>query len=198
MRRVLANYGVEAFLLLLTGIVLGLGLACLLPASGAQPAWHHPLAVVVDSGRADWSVRGRRTADLYRWAISHDVPIRTWQVTYYHPHESGGEGGGWSTADGGGFRPDCVASARRWYPYWRGHELWVEGHGRVTVGDNGPGWGSKTRFDLPGLSGRWVDDHERYSHDDGIRRVVVVWCPRPRTCGCDYAQAWRRAHQGKP
>jgi len=166
-------------------------LALLLTGTPQAPAWIHPLAPSLP--RADWSVRGRNTADLYRWAISHDVPIRTWAFTYYHPNERGGTGGGWGTADGGGFRPDCVAAALRHYSFWRGHELWVQDHGRVVIGDNGPGWGSRYRFDLPGPSGRWVDNFD--AHEGvGQRRAIVVWCPRPETCDCDWARAWRQAH----
>jgi len=158
------------------------------------PVWKHPLLGILEAGKADWEVRGHNTAALYKWAISHDIPIREWPITFYHPNESGGEGGGWSTADGGGFRPECVASAMRWYPYWKGHELWFSGIGRVVVGDNGPGWGSKHQFDLPGASGRWVDEYERHGPNQSPKKCIVVWCPHPESCDCDYAVCWRKAN----
>ena len=154
-------------------------------------AWVHPLAAFL--GTKNWC-RGIGTADLYRQAISWGIPIRQWTFTRYHPGESSGMGGGWNTADGMGFRPGCIAAALCHYRgKWEGHEFWVERHGRVVVGDNGPGWSGRFRFDLPGWSAREVDLFDAGPGKE-LRRVVVVRCPRPETCSCDFAVAWRK-HQ---
>ena len=139
--------------------------------------------------------RGISTRDLYLRASALGVPLREGKFTKYHPNEASGLGGGWNTADGQGFRPGCIASATRWYPYWRGHELWVEGYGRSVIGDNGPGWSSKYRWDLAAFSAWEVNQLDRGA---GILRMryAVVRCPRPETCDCDFAQAWRKA--GRP
>ena len=151
------------------------------------PVWVHPLAAFTACKTVE---RGVCTGRLYEQAISLGVPIRTWATTMYHPNEPSGVGGGWSTADGGGFRPECVAASTRWYRYWAGHEFWIERQGRVKVGDNGPGWSGKYKFDVPGPSGAYVGWYDRHIGCE-TRRVVVVRCPRPDRCDCDFAKAYR-------
>lgn len=124
------------------------------------------------------------TASLYTRAISLDLPIRTWRFTKYHPREASGLGGGRCTADGGGFRSTCIAASTRHYRFWRGHQFWVDKHGLVVVGDNGPGWSGRYQFDLPAWT---AAEANRSGHE--MRRVIVVSCPRPKTCSCDFAKA---------
>lgn len=157
-------------------------------AAAQTPEWVHPLAAGLGSKNL---ARGATTGDLYHRAISWDVPIRVWTFTKYHPGEASGMGGGWNTADGGGFRPGCIAAALRWYPYWRGHEFWVEGHGRVVVGDNGPGWSGRYTFDLPGWTAAEVNALDA-GRGKEQRRAIVIRCPRAQSCSCDFAVAWRK------
>ena len=83
----------------------------------------------------DVVARGSNTAELYREAISLDVPIRMGRS---------------------GIRV--------------GHELWIQDYGRRFV--------SEELFALP----------------DRSLRTIVVWCPSPEICLCDYAQAWRKEY----
>lgn len=161
-------------------------------AAGSK--WRHPLAPALAGGKCSWSKRGRSTAALYAQAISWDLPIRTWDTTMYHPGESSGVGGGYETADGSGFRPDCVAASTSWYSGWVGHEFWLERVGRVVVGDCGPGWTGKYKFDVPGPSARYVDWYDAHIGCEK-RRAIVIYCPHPESCDCDFAAAWRAHHK---
>lgn len=152
------------------------------------PQWVHPLARFLSSRNLS---RGIRTGALYRRTVSLDVPIRTAPFTKFHPDEKSGMGGGWSTADGLGFRQGLLACAKRYRHYWQGHEFWVEGYGRAVIGDNGPGWSSKYQFDIAAFSGPEVDKLDAGPGHLNLRYIVVS-CPRPNTCDCDFARAWRK------
>lgn len=179
---------VAAGLILVLAICFLLWMLC---DCGGSTAWIHPLSIHLKNWNCNVVKRGRNTGDLYRKAISRDVPIRVWTFTKYHPNESSGLGGGWSTADGCGFEPGRIACAKSWWWFWKGHEFWVERYGRCVIGDNGPGWSGKYRFDLAAFSAAEVDRLDRGPGKEE-RRTVVIYCPRPSTCSCDAAQAQRR------
>ena len=149
----------------------------------AAPAWVHPLAAHLATADCSGVLRGLRTADLYRQTISWDVPIRTWAYTYFNEKE-GAIGGGSTNRDGTHVQLGKIACAGAWYHYWVHHEFWVAGYGRCQVADSGGGWSSKHQFDLYGTL--WQAQHET-----GTKRMIVIYCPHPETCDCDFAVAWR-------
>ena len=159
----------------------------------AVPEWVNPMLANAQAAGCDTWVKKR-----LEWAVSHDVPIRTWPFTKYWPGEPSGMGGGWSCANDEPVKAGRIAASTSHDLYWRGHELWVEGYnppysGYCRVTDSGPGWKTKNRFDLAAGSVAGVLAWERGDNGDGTRtvRCAIIGCPKPMTCTCDYAVAFR-------
>ena len=159
----------------------------------AVPERLNPMLANAQAAGCDTWVKKR-----LEWAVSHDVPIRMWPFTKYWPGEPSGMGGGWSCANDEPVKVGRIAASTSHYLYWRGHELWVEGYnppysGYCRVTDSGPGWKTKNRFDLAAGSVAGVLAWERGDNGDGTRtvRCAIIGCPKPMTCTCDYAVAFR-------
>ena len=135
------------------------------------PKSNSPLLSVLLKPWPDYAINGLSTRDLYWRAVKENRPVLSIYSTQYYPHVN--MGGGWETRDGIGFRPSCMACANAWWWRWHGCIFYVQGRGRMVVGDSGPGWTSEMRFDLPASSAAASRKYDSGRGHDMIKMILV-------------------------